>query len=245
VLVGIDRWLNDAILGGFEFGYAHNYLSLHDNGGDGGIDNYRFGTYLAGCSNGWFFDTAATYGLHDSQLSRNVLVGALATSPQSNFNSNDVSIHAEGGRSLALGDYFLSPVASAQYTHLWQNSFRETGGGGANLNLDSAGLQSLRTRLLLQASRSFDRGANAVIPTVYAGWAHEFMGAPTLDASLSNGGTVFTTQSPVWYRNSAVFGGALMYQIGASLQVGLRYQAELFQSAAQIHYGEASAVYNF
>lgn len=245
VLAGVDRLVNEETLLGVQFGYGHNYVSLRGDDGSGGIDNYRVGPYLGWFSDGWYLIATPTYGLHTNQLSRNVVVGALSSTPQGNWTSNDVSTYFEGGRSLAIGDYSVLPLASLQYTYLWQNSFTENQGNGADLHLDSAQLQSLRSRLLLQVSRAWSVYSACLVPSLYGGWGHEYLSSPNFVANLASGMTTFSTTAPVWYRDSGIVGARLALWLDPALQISARYQGEFFGSSAQIHYGEASLVYLF
>lgn len=151
----------------------------------------------------------------------------------------------EGGRSFDVGEVSLLPFASLQYIHLWQNGFTETGGAGTDLALDAAQLQSLRSRLMLQASREYCWNTTSATPGIYAGWAHEALSHPAFVAGLASSPATFTTRAPVWYRDSALLGTLLNLRVSSSIQLGVRYQAELFGSIATIHYGEGSLTCRF
>lgn len=245
VLTGVDRFLNEETIAGLQFGYGHTFLSLRDGFGGGGLDNYRVGPYLGWFSEGWFFDAAPSYGYHSSQLTRSVTVGALSASPSANWSASDASMFLEGGRSFDVGEVSLLPFASLQYIHLWQNGFTETGGAGTDLALDAAQLQSLRSRLMLQASREYCWNTTSATPGIYAGWAHEALSHPAFVAGLASSPATFTTRAPVWYRDSALLGTLLNLRVSSSIQLGVRYQAELFGSIATIHYGEGSLTCRF
>lgn len=244
MISGVERWLSPEFLAGMAFAYDHDFLSLRGAGGSGGVNSYRVGPYAAWFHDDWFVDGWTAYGYDGSRLQRAVPVGALNLSPQSQFSNNGGTVYLEGGRDLRLDRLLVTPFATLQYTNLSQSSFTETGGNGSDLHVYATSFNSLRSRLLLQASRNYIYRGVVLTPGVFGGWVHEYLANDPIRARFAWGQTDFLTSPTGIIRDTGQFGANLLGSFQRGTTVNLRYIGEL-GSGAQLHWAQLSLAHPY
>ncbi len=175
VLAGADRWLSSEFLAGMAFAYDHDFLSFRGQGGNGNVNSYRVGPYAAWFRDDWFASAWMAYGYDSNIIRRAVPVGALSLTPQGRYSNNGGTVYLEGGRDFRRGKLLITPFGSLQYIDLSQGNFTETSGGGSDLRVYAASFNSLRSRMLLQLSRSYAGRRLALTPGLFGGWVHEYL----------------------------------------------------------------------
>lgn len=227
VCLGRDRWFRDDLLLGLSVAYAHTDLRLSDARGAGQLDNVRVGPYVMLLEGDWFFDGSVTYGWHDNELARNVEVGPLLGTPASRYDAHDMAIYLGAGRNWRIGDAVLSPTASLQYVYYRQAAFAERDGNGMELALPSNDARSMRSLLGARMVRPFAWRAIEILPEVFAGWAHEYLGDDGLAARFATATTVFSTDPGGVFRDSAYFGAGISLMRSDHAAAFFRYRGEL------------------
>jgi uncharacterized protein with beta-barrel porin domain len=239
VLAGADRWLTSEFLAGIAFAYDHDFLSFRGLGGNGNIDSYRVGPYAAWFRDDWFASAWMAYGYDSNIIRRAVPVGALNLAPQGRYSNNGGTVYLEGGRDFRRGKLLITPFGSLQYIGFSQGNFTETNGGGSELRVYAASFNSLRSRMLLQLSRSYVWRRLALTPGLFGGWVHEYLANDPIRARFAWGSTDFLTSPAGIIRDTAQFGANLFGVINQRTVINLRYLGELGHGA-QLHWAQLS-----
>jgi outer membrane autotransporter protein len=243
-LVGVERYLDEATSAGLYGGYNGAQLStttdqrvLANSGQvgaffrrDTGFDYY---TLLTGFS----FDG------YDS--SRNVTVGGLPGTAEATYGGWQSVTYVERGRSYAYEAGVVQPYVALQYIYLRQNSFSETGGGAANLDVAGVDASSLRGFLGTRASREYvTSGGRVLTPQVRAAWMHEFLETDTLinNRFAAVGGGTFAIEGLDLGRDWALLGAGLGWQLNSQLTITGNYDAQI-NSNQTFHVGSANLQY--
>jgi outer membrane autotransporter protein len=243
-LVGVERYLDEATSAGLYGGYNGAQLStttdqrvLANSGQvgaffrrDTGFDYY---TLLTGFS----FDG------YDS--SRNVTVGGLPGTAEATYGGWQSVTYVERGRSYAYDAGLVQPYVALQYIYLRQNSFSETGGGAANLDVAGVDASSLRGFLGTRASREYvTSGGRLLTPQVRAAWMHEFLETDTLinNRFSAVGGGTFAIEGLDLGRDWALLGAGLGWQLNSQLTITGNYDAQI-NSNQTFHVGSANLQY--
>jgi fibronectin-binding autotransporter adhesin len=227
VYVGADRWFSPNVLAGLGFGYAHTWLDFHGGRGSGDIETFRVGPYVSCRRDSFFADAAISYGFHMNDVDRNVAFGALNRTAHGEYNAHDVTARLGAGYNFYAGDFVIAPTASLEYIHYWHEGFSESGAGAMNLKVDAETSRSLRSRVGVNLSRVFEVDNTKIVPEVFAGWAHEFIGDEGLDARFSSGVTRFGIENDRPARDSAYFGAAVSVLLNERTSLFVRYEGEL------------------
>jgi uncharacterized protein with beta-barrel porin domain len=132
-------------------------------------------TAYAGHERGpWFVRGAASVGLHDFADRRNIDYPGVTRQARSDALGQDYTLYANTGYDLRVQDWRITPLASLQYSRVNLGSFRETGAGDLNLNIQSRNYDFLESGLGVQVARPFTRNELTFTPEVHARWLHQF-----------------------------------------------------------------------
>lgn len=215
VTAGVDYKVSDNLVVGGAFGFAHSDVDFDTtpqspSGQSLDSNSYSlsvFGSYFIGEK--FFVDGIGTIGYtgYDSTrriviLSRNPQVAPDERIAEGDFDALQYSIAANVGYQYTIGGVDLLPVARIRYLAADIDGFTEAGAGGMNLQYDDQDVDSLTTRVGLQASYAVDTPVGVVVPYVRGEYVHEFLndndGAPVRYAADPTGFSnfVITTEDP-------------------------------------------------
>jgi outer membrane autotransporter protein len=147
------------------------------------------------------------------------------------FDGQQYVARAEAGYPLAIGGATLTPLASVAYSHLYQDSYTETGGNGAALSVGHASANSVQTALGVALSKVFETSYGALSPELRVQWIHEYEHSPlTTGASFAGDltrQTAFTTvgQTPISNLADVSLGVTLLRANNLSLSARYELQA--------------------
>ncbi len=233
---GIHHNFSPNFLLGVSAGYLVTDIDFNDNFGDADIDTIRVGPYFSWSPGGGdlFIDGSATYGYHRIEMNRNVLVPMPGTAT-ADYDAHDLSALLQAGYDFRLGEStVLTPIGGVEYTHLRTDSFEESG-SGANLDVDSQNINSLRLRLGAKVAHAVVVGDTTIVPEIYGGWAHEFLDTDLdVRSRFVAGGPDFTTRTAGVGRGALQVGAGFTAMAGTYITLYVRYEGE-FQSDRDSH----------
>ena len=127
---GIARLVSPTLLVGGFVGYSSvdaesNYYDL----GNYNVDTFQFGGYARKLIGNFYLIGAATAGIDDYDVHRNVDYPDFVQRPATaNFNGATASVFGELGYTKAITcSHFFQPFVSLQYTHVMRSGFQEEG----------------------------------------------------------------------------------------------------------------------
>jgi len=174
MVLGYDHLLSESILLGGNVGYTDTGINIKDSAGTGEIDSSFGSLYGSVFNEKWYVDLAASYGAHNYDNDREVIVGAISGIATSEHDGDMWSTYVESGYNLAAEDWLFQPFASLRYTSLDEESYRERNIAGANLVVNDRQTESLVMDMGVRLSRPFLRKDWTFIPEGKVAWSHDF-----------------------------------------------------------------------
>ncbi len=220
---GMDRLVSPHALVGLSGGYGHTEVDIRRGGGGARIDTFRIGPYASLFDDRAFVDAAVSYGAHWNEMHRKMLFGGINRTAESDYVGHDMTAYLGGGYRFNLGEYAVTPNASAQYTWYRRRGFSETGAGAANLTVDPDTSQSMLSRIGLSISRVFTCKSVKVCPEAFGGWWHEYLGDQSLDAHFAQGVARFRTERE-FSRDGAYYGAGVSVLLKKNVSAYVRWQ---------------------
>ena len=220
--VGVDYSFSQDLIAGLAFSYAFTGADLKLGLGRLNDNTLRAGPYMTYSNGDWFVDASATFAWHFYNGDRNI--PALGLSADSSYNGWDAMGYLGTGYYFEVAkDLRVTPMASLLYGHFEYGSFTETGAGGANLSVSSRSVDSLRSRLGAALSYRIDWNWKP-IPYVYAGWEHEYLDDPNLEASFASGGSPFLIDTGGPDRDAVFVGFGVNMLINPQMSAFVRFE---------------------
>ena len=224
LMAGYDMALSETTVIGVGAGYAHSTLDLDGVDQEGAIDSVRLAAYGATRMGALSVRGLVGYAYHDNETERHIVIGGFDRTAEGDYIGHELSAAGEVGYLLGLGGVALEPVAGLAVTHLSDESYEETGAGGAGLDVDSRSTTSLRSTLGARA-RLVDAGALHVSASL--AWAHEWADTErVVEAAFAGGGGAFQIQGAEVSRDSALVGAAVGVGLGEGVDLTLGYDGQ-------------------
>jgi uncharacterized protein with beta-barrel porin domain len=225
---GFDRAFSDPLLVGISGGYAKSSAGLDGGAGSGDIDSYYASLYGGYSLKNLSFDGVFSYGKSRYDTNRFISAGEAGVQADSNHDGDLFSGYLRAGYSLRFDDFVLEPFAAAQYVHLNEKGYTESGAGGLGLKVDGTTTRSLVSEVGARVTRvlSFENGK--IIPEVSAAWLHDFdIADQTLSSSFTGApGSSFTVAGPKTAKNGATAGAGITFMHGEAFSMSLNYSGE-------------------
>ena len=197
----------------------------------------KFGLYGSYFTPRFFIDGVFSGGVNWTAAQRQITIlsddnaffPSLYRTANSNQSGHDLAVHWRSGVNLALGKWYLTPMAGLAYFYLHQNSFDEQGADSLNLNVNANQAQTLRSTLGARLARtSTAPSGGKITPELAIGWAHNFtLGHRVINASLAELGGAFATNGDNADANTLLAGAGVTAQLANGLAFSGRYQAEI------------------
>jgi len=229
VTVAIDRDLSEKAIVGLHTSYGHSEVSLRKGAGDGTVDSIRIGPHGTLFDDNAFLEASVSYGVHMTNVDRDVIVGGLERTAESDYVAHDVTAEVGGGYTMNLWGWDVTPAAAVYYTVYHRPGFNESGAGGANLSVERETSQSLRSDLELSVTKVFECGSAKIMPEVYGGWRHEYCGHDSLSARFRQGVTGFSIDNDT-IRDKAYFGLGVSVLLREDLSLYVQYEGSVSPS---------------
>jgi outer membrane autotransporter protein len=225
-LAGLDAPLGEWTNVGVLLGYSFTDVDYDRSRGDAEIHSLRVGPYATFSLDKLFVDTSLTMGYHWNEAERKVTVGGFNRTADSQYDAWDMALYGGVGYDLDLGFMTLTPVASLQWVHYEQESFKESGAGPANLDVDSWDTDSLRHVVALKANKVIETGRMKIVPEAYLGWGHEYLEDDKISSKFVGQTTPFAFESDADNRDSLLFGAGVSFLLEENVSLYLRYDSD-------------------
>jgi outer membrane autotransporter protein len=176
-----------------------------------------------------FVDTAISYGRQSFQNYRNLEVGTLQRTAESEHGANAWSAYLSGGYNLGRNFWSLAPLASLQYLHLAEEAFSEEGAGGVSLNVEERKTNTLVSDLGLRLGMGFDTSRGNLLTELFAAWRHDFaIDQGTITASFADTPQeLFTIDAADTQADGLLLGASLVFKSSDRFSAALKYNLEL------------------
>ena len=168
--IGADTRLKNDWVVGVSFSAGRTNLEFDGIDDDGYARGRAIGAYAGFTSGAWIYRGHLAYAWYDNHMEREVLVGGLTNTVESDFDSHSILLHGEASVDLPMGGWTLQPLIGMQVLHARSDGFTEKGAGGLNLKVDADRSTSVRT--LIGAKTVHDFGKLRIEPRLV--WSHDF-----------------------------------------------------------------------
>ena len=187
--------------------------------GDYDLDN---DTYVVG-------DIGYTYG--DNETTRFNVGGVAGLNADSDYGSHQFQARAIVGRDYTPSQYEglrVTPKAQVRYTHYQNEDISETGAGGANLNVESEGLNSLELGVGIDVRKDYVQNNGGILsPEVSVGYRYDVIGdAVQTTSTFDAGGASFKTEGTDPDQDTLNFGVGVGYTTPSSMEFTVSYDYE-------------------
>ncbi len=227
-VMGVDYALSRQLVVGADFALAYTDLDLDNNFGSGDIDS------MFGSIHGTYFTDRAylqgifTYGDHEYDNRRRINIGSIQRYADSDHGADALSFLLEGGYEFHAGEWTLQPFASLFYSHLDEESFRESGADSLDMEVGSRKSNDLSSEVGVRLSQTIKTESGLLRPEIRAGWRHDF-DVDDLDIPISFSGAPqrLTLEGREQPENSAALGATLSFVGESGITASLQYSGEL------------------
>lgn len=251
--IGAELSLTSHILVGAGVSYLESYA---DHSAD--IEGVTMAAYASGAWGGLHADLLYGATLLDHDIDRDTGTGSTA---HARPGSTTHTVSFNTGYNFRPGQWSVGPFAGVDYARSKIDGYTESGGGTAATEVSEQTVDSLLTRMGVQASYRFEQSWGSITPQVRVGWERENLGS---DDDL----TVGLLQSPYYLvqgstirstgagfevtvpgqdreRDYMTVGAGVLVEIGARLHVLLDYEGDFLDDGFAAHYGKVSVGWRF
>jgi outer membrane autotransporter protein len=210
------------------FDYNHTDAKTDNNGGKTDVDSYSPGLFATFFDHGFYANGLFSFGYNQYSNNRDIafMNETAHSSPtgQQYVGSGDLGYDFHQDKNWVWG-----PVAGATYTHLDIDSFTENGAPGADLNVASQSVDSLRSRLGGHVIYQTMVQDTLLQPNLSLMWQHEYLDSSSGITSSFADFTApsFSTQTAAPSRDSALISVGLTATLNNSLALYLNYLADV------------------
>lgn len=175
VVAGSDYRFNNRLFAGGALGLSQTENKLNNDAGKLDTDNISltaYGSYLVIDSlsiDGYLSLAGLSY---DS--TRHVVTGTIDENATANYDAQQFALGAAGNYSFYLKSFTLSGVAKLDYISTDIDAYDETGGGGLNFSYEKQSIESLTSKLGIQASYAWSQSWGVILPQGRVHYIHEF-----------------------------------------------------------------------
>ena len=230
VLAGLERNFGHDLAFGAHIGWAYNRSDLGEGLGKVTDNVLRGGFYGRWTDDRLFAVSAPSVGVHMLDSERRIsFLGKTAEGERTGF---DVAWFNQAGCAFELPRGFtLTPGASLAMTYLHDPEYTESRAGGANLRVGASDRWSLVSNLGVRLGRPFTLPGlkMALLPEIWGGWEHEYIGGNTLDCAFAAApGAGWRVEVNDVAANRAVFGAGVSTLFSSRYEAGFRYEGKLW-----------------
>lgn len=191
----------------------------------------------------------AQLGLESGKLTRRVDVNGYSARLRSDWTAPSGSLSAGAGYRWALSPTLsLGPLATLNYTRLQRPGRTESGPDASRLALDSGHLDSLRSRLGLNASLVLPRPSGAQLTAhLQLSWDRELLNRDYVQGAAFVGypGARLDSRNKVTGRNALGLEAGLSYQLDERLALNATVASQFFQAGQRNISGNLSLTRRF
>jgi uncharacterized protein with beta-barrel porin domain len=213
---GVDRYVGGNTVVGLAGGYAGSRVRSDSRLQFSEIDSIQGALYATRAVDRRYMLGILSY-THDLYESTRILPAALTANGE--FSGYQLGSYFEAGLMRRWGAWNWQPSLGLQTIRIRQNSYTETGAGGAGLAVAGTDENSCRGSIGIRFARPTPLGRMVFVPTLQARYAHEFCSLDRLVTSNFTGivGNTFTTAGNSLGRHFGQYGLGVNTQITRSV----------------------------
>ena len=236
LVFGSDAMVNDNWRAGGLLSYANTAV---DNTGDNAgslsrLKSYGLFGYAGYTASVWYLDLSAGAVQHKFNTQRAISFNGFSGTANGAHDALQYVFSAQAGRPVKLDALMpnttVTPIAGLVYSGLRQNSYTETGGNGAALQVGATTSTSIKSDLAVKLERLFATAYGDLVPAVQLGWRHEYKNTRSQSVSSfaadTSGLTSFTSMAPTQKADTAVLGLSMTLMRSKDLTLAVRYTWE-------------------
>jgi uncharacterized protein with beta-barrel porin domain len=231
-LFGFDYAPGKGILSGVSAGCSGERVGLGENQGQGSIQAAFTSAYGGYATKNSYLEAVLSYSRNQYENSRHLSVGSITEQVSGNHGGETFSSYLRIGRYFQMGGgALLEPFAAMEYTHLYEEGFRESGAGGINLRIADRRVNSLAGEVGLRLSGPVETRHGRLVPEISASWDYDFkIDNRRIDASFADSpGSEFSIPEQDSGRHTARLRAGLSFLSQKGLSASLHYDGEFFR----------------
>ena len=227
IILGFDHKFSSNYVAGVSVGLANNDLAADEDSSTGDIDSTLYSVYGSYLLNNGYIDAVLSYGKNSYDTQRNVIIGATTTDVTSAHDGDLLSLGLSGGAYSSLGNWWLRPYVSLQYTRLDEDGFTESG-GGSSLNVAARTTNALISQLGTTFLRDYNVNSGHITPELTIAWNHDF----DIDGHLINASYVgapdasFSIEGQKVEKDGLVLGAGFSYETSSGYITTVKVNSE-------------------
>ncbi|MGR8930698.1 MAG: autotransporter outer membrane beta-barrel domain-containing protein, partial [Gammaproteobacteria bacterium] len=166
---------------------------------------------------------------------------------ESSHDGHELSFFLNSAYNLQHRNWIFGPVASLQYTGLFDDSYNESGAGAAGFHFNGNDTHSLRSTLGLFGAVELDLGGKTIVPAVQLGWAHEILNNQyALNAQFQNAtGGAFAIRGRDLGNDSAYIVAGFTASLNRNTMLRLTYNADIGRTNYNNHMANLMLIMQF
>lgn len=191
---GADTRVSNNVRVGTSFTFANTGVDDHGArvGSNLKTNSYIGAVYATYEGMPWYIDGNVSFGVENTDTRRLIdFTPATTLLARGNYGSQQAGFGVEGGYPFQIADRtYLTPFAGFGYTYLNQDSYTESGAGGADLSVSSNNTFSARTKLGVKVAAYVPSDLDnwTLKPNASLQWIHEYNpDAPDLTSTYMGG----------------------------------------------------------
>ena len=185
-IAGADYRYTDNLIFGAALSYQRSNADFDSSAGNSDSNSYSgslYGTFYP--TDNFYIEGVATYGWMNYDLKRKIhyTIAPNALSPNGDTVNSTAKSHPDGhqyafslggGYNYPWGALTLNPYGRLDYTNLYTEPYKESGGDGWATHVSSQKTNSLTTTLGTQFSYAISTSWGVAMPQLWGEWHHEF-----------------------------------------------------------------------
>ena len=233
LLFGGDHQINDAWRVGGMFSYANTSVDGKDDnsGSSVNVKSYGLLPYASYTTDDWYLNLLGGVVQHQYDTKRLINFTGVNGVANGDYDGLQWVVSTQAGYPVRLNERtVLTPIAGLNYSRLKQDSYRESGGGGAALSVASSKSYSLTSDLGAKLERSYDSSHGRFEPSVQLTWRHEYRDTrlrSTANYAIdTSGSTSFTSIGSAPISDTGIMALAATFTSKDNLEVAAKYTIE-------------------
>ena len=231
VSLGVDteNLLDDMVIG-ITAGYAHTDVNSKDrNETKTDINSYQIAVYGDyDLEDDMYVQATAGYVHSENNSTRHNVGGVNGLEAKADYASRYGFLETELGRRYRLEQGTLIPSVNMLYGHHKADDYTETGAGGANLSVQSKGIDIFEIGAEVDAvwKHGFENG-RVIEPNIHLGYSYDVLAEEiVVNSRFTGGGSSFVNEGAEPARHKINLGGGITYQHSDVLTLKAGYNFE-------------------
>lgn len=188
------------------------------------IDGHLFTGYASYEKDNMVIDMKATYGLNFYEGSRNIAVGSVKRIAHSDFDGHQCTLDGDIGYRIEKNEYTILPKIGLKHMLLYTDSYKESGAGSANLNIDSDTYNKLYGTCNVTAEKTYAAAHMLWSPKLKTGFMYDFLDEDvSTTAAFQGGGSSFSVKGLKAERYMVSCGAELTVAKNENLEFNIAY----------------------